>query len=419
MASAFKSGRSWVARFRRPFALGGKDRRTRRIPVSIAAPGDAGREAAQRHARQIDALVELIEGRRATPEDLDRAVEWGVLDEAERKAVALRLPPPMPKSPRALSLAEAAERHPSTKREADRSPREYRRHSRELREFCEWSRVETLVDLRLDHVVAYIAHLRERGISKAGRRHRLLYLKRAARMGATLGIPDPIGGMVLDRDDEPRRRVTVWSEDELARAAAWLATDDDLRPLACLLLGGYVGMRSSEIARAKVGDIEPGKLAVGEREAKNRSSRRTLPLPPSIERVLIVVANNRSAESPLVAPLTTQRVPKSHHMSASTFGRWLAPHLLRATGRALRPTDLRKSFVTWAIDSALPVELVDQWIGHRVASLSAVTADHYFAAATLRRLRPVAEEIDRRVLTALASVDGAILSTLGATPARD
>lgn len=398
----YLDGGSWVVRFRRAFAVTGRDRRKVRVPVTVAAPDDTGRGEAESILRDIERLRDKIEARRATPDDLSRAVEMRLLTRDESTAIARRLPPPLPDRIRRLTILDAALSHPATVRESDASTREFNRHRRELIEFCEWAGVSDLAALRLEHVVSYIAHMKREGRSKDGRRHRLMWIRRAARMGAARGIPDVLGDMVLDRSDGPRRRRKVWSRDQITAALQQLCNSDDRRPAACLILSGMMGLRSSEIIRLRVGDAGGGVLMVGEIESKNDPSRRALPIGPAVSGVLAPLLS-RDPSHPLIAPATGHGRPKDSHFAASTYGRWMGDRLRNVQFPDIRPTDLRKSFLTWAHDDGLPPALIEQWMGHRVTSMSAVSADHYFASPTLDRLRPISTAIDRHVATAIGA----------------
>jgi integrase len=294
---------------------------------------------------------------------------------------------------------DAADAHPSTKREARNAQSEYDRHLSALKEFVAYAGIAHVDEVKLSIVQKYIDYMRDGlGLEYDSRRHRLLFLRRACAMGsAEWRLPDPLAGFVLDRNDSPAD-VEVWTPRELCKAAAYLKAKGDKRALAALTLGGFAGLRPSEMLRARIKDFdeESGTIWVGKKVAKNASSRRQIPLPAIAAEWIKEWCSGKDDHFPILIPDRKRRTrPEDAEYGHHELSHWMAPLLAEATGRKLDVKCLRKSFSTWAIAKGVPGSLVDEYMGHKVASVSAVTARHYLAATRLKELRQVAVTIDK------------------------
>lgn len=401
MASAFKDSSGWIADFRPP-AISGRKRRRVRIPAAQLAAGDPA-QAARAYAHELERYARLVDGT-PTDDQLAHAAAIGAVTPEEAAALRQGLPAPPPLKFDRPTLLDAADAHPSTRREMRASPPDYDRHMSALKEFVAWSRLAYVDEIRLDHVQRYIDYMRDvLDLEYPSRRHRLLYLRRACRMGAAQwGLPDPLAGFVLDRDESPAV-VEAWTSAELCRAAITLEASGDRRALAALALGGFAGLRPSEMIRAQVGDFDAaaGVLHVGRRKRKNAPSQRTLPLAPIAAAWLKSWCEGKSLTRPILAPdKRIKRSPEAEY-DHREISQWLAPILAQATARALEVKCLRKSFATWAISLGCSPNLVDEYLGHKVASVSAITARHYLAAARLPELRKIATAINKNARAVL------------------
>lgn len=395
MSSAFQDRKGWIVSFRPP-ALSGRARRRFRIPArelrAAADPAALAREraaACERLSRLLDVPVAH------DPRRVREALALGVLTEPEARRLLGALPPPP--APAFPTLEELARQHPATQREKANDPDSYLRHVRELREFVAWSGVRRIDELALPVVLGYIAHLAAEGRSYYGRRHRLTLIRRAARMGVSCGFPDALAGIVLDRAEAPPEPA-AWTFEELVAGLRLLRDEGRGRSLAATALGGLMGLRSSEAFRLRVGDVGEA-LRVGAHGRKNLASRRDLPIPAVVRPWLEALVSGRSAEAPL---LCTHHRGKPGPFSRATYGHWLGPTLARATGRALPPKCLRKTFATWALDAGLDERLLEAWLGHRSGLVAAVTARHYLQKVQARRLVEFAEAISGLVSPLLA-----------------
>lgn len=442
MPSAFLDSRGWIADFRPP-AVSGKKRRRVRVPVAAIRSARSAKADALAYAVECASLSTLLSATTApAPHVLARALELKAItpDEAQRLAPnvaallstsAAQLGPIVAPKPQRLTLEDAADAHPSTPRE---SHADYRRHLTNLRDFVAWSGVEHVDALTLDLALRWVAHLRATKYSFDGRRHALLWLRRASRMGAVLaGLPDPLVGFTLDRR-ETVSDVKAWSLPELA--AAWRALSPppksaipyDPRPLAALALGALCGLRSSEIYRLRRTDVDlatdPPRIVIGSQGAKNAASRRALPLPAIVaEALALLLAARRphwadrypNAPRRKAAPRSKPDAGDALFLTAwhggrgefrpNTWPHWIRPLLAGATGRDLPPKCLRSSFATWAARAGFNRDHIERYLGHTISGSASITARHYLADYAIAELTPTALAIDVTFRAALAAAE--------------
>ncbi len=402
MASAFHDGRGWIAQCRGFLAQGRQKRRVRVPPERLRIGFEAIDAAA--YATEVDQACRLLEAAR-TPANISRARMLKAITDEQADAL-IRLQPVSAATPGALripTVLEAARMHPSSARELVNDVTAAVRHERELGRFCAWAKVDLVTEVRLGLVTDYVDHLTVAGTSWDGRRHALLWLRRATRMGASYGVPDVLGELKLDTRPPPTRGLALsfWSLPELARAAV-RATD--LRLRVAIGLGGFVGLRPSEIYRVQIPDMAGDLLNTGQ---KNKQSERLLPLPSILAEWIAELIGQRH----LGLLISTHGryghgaadAEKRGSFNEASFSNWFDPLMKTASGKRLSPKYLRKSFSTWAFRTTnLPTQHVEAYMGHKTALASIVTGRHYLADLAARELRPSAERIDVIVRAALA-----------------
>lgn len=405
MASAYLDKRSggWVASYR-PLHASGSQRRLVRIPPGAIRP-DHEQEDAQLYAEDCDHCCRLLESS-ADPQIIKRAEERKAITLAQATALRAGLPAPShhTKTPEPWTIKAAAMAHPSTIREAQQRPQELMRHLRELDAFTIWSGINRLSDLTLEHVTGYLSHLKERGSRWDGRRHRLLYIRRACAMAGTQGLPNIIGDLVLDRrEDDEMVEIEGWTWSELLAGATALQADPDRRLIAVLALGGFCGLRSSEIARVRCGHLsDTGVLTVGKEERKTKASRRDIPLAPRVVAWLRPLTfakdgSRRPADDLLVRGRGNQH--QGRPMTPRRLSELWSPAMEIATKRkGLTVKHLRKSWFTWAVQSGLPLSLVEAYGGHRATMVLPVTSAHYLIAAQCALYRPIADAVEMQLV---------------------
>jgi len=378
-----KTAGAWTASYRPAFWQPGQRQRQRYL-------GRMLRHQAEAAAEELDLVSRHVEGPTPSPHMIRRAAELGVLSPG---VAAAMLGQDLPADPAARpSIRSCYAAHPSTQAEARHSIAESARHARDLAAFLSWAGIEHQDQVTLDLVQRYLADLQARGQAWDTRRHRLLVLRRACAIGARVhGLPDPLYRLRLDarRGAEAERRIQVIPLPAL-RAALRRASLGD-RERVAILLCGFHGLRPSELARARVGDLQAGVLSVAQAERKNAASRRDLPLAPTAVQVLRRLSQGRPAE----APLLPSRGGRPY--TGNGLGQWAADWLPAAVGQKATVKTLRKSFATWAIQSGIEARHVEAYLGHRAHNLAAVTSAHYVQAALARELRPVAAAIQRAI----------------------
>lgn len=397
MASVYRDGDQWVADFR---PVGGILKMRRKVRLKPKHLPEYTEAAALAFAKECDRYCRVLEAAPQRPEDIDHAERIRAITPEQAAELRAGLPVSAPVDTlRPLTLAEAARLHPSTQRDERTRPREAVLNLRHLDAFAAFAGVREVAAVDIGMALRWVAKLKGEGISWEGRRHRLLYLRRACRMAATRGLPDALAGLRIDhREDGDAPEVEAWTLDELARGASAL-TDDRAR--AALGLGGFVGLRPSECFRLVVGDLRGDLLDVGKRKAKNRSSRRTIPLPPTVARWCATIAAGRAGDAPLFGTLVRGRPGAFTEMS---WAHWLKPLLAAATGRALKPKCLRKSFTSWA-GAVIDGRDLERFSGHASAFLAPVSSAHYQADRAAAELRPAAALLERAIRAALGGVE--------------
>ncbi|HUV31982.1 MAG TPA: site-specific integrase [Devosiaceae bacterium] len=384
MASAFHDRKGFIADF---LGLWRVRRRRVRIPRARAATP----EAARAFADECERYCRLLEATAAPAQpDVAHALHLRAVTEDQAATLLGGLPPASALDSRP-TLEQAHDLHPSTRRAlAARSP-DYARCVAALERFQRQFGVTYVEDLTLDLVQRWLAYLRGCGYAWDTRRHYLLPVRRACKMAASLGLPDPLAGILLDRRADPPE-IPAWTLPQLCQAATAFGADPDPRPLAALAMGGFLGLRPSEICRAQVGDVvsDPAGavLRIGLRERKNAQSRRDLPLPALVTQWLAPSLDGRSPQAPLVPrPAGSGWIPES-------LGKWLQPMLTDAIGERHPVKALRKSFATWMVVAGIEERHVEAYLGHLASRVAAVTTRHYLAAARAHELRPVAARMD-------------------------
>lgn len=328
-------------------------------------------------ADRAENLCRLLE---TTPTQalIDEALACEAITDAQ--ASTLRGEQPQRPQPPETSILGCWERHPSTVRERERDQHEWQRHFAAVQAFITGTSIADIHDLTLDAAQAWIASRRAQGAAWDTRRHALLCLRRAAVMGATLGYPNRIGSLKIDRRERQQPIAVV------PLTALLAAYDRSPYPLRiAIALCGFMGLRCSEAARAQARDITGDILSIGARQAKNQPSIRDLVIPSPI----LADINAHLAGQPSSAPLVpnTAGAPYRHDQLGRVLRPWLA-----AVGCDLPGKALRKSFASWAIEHLDPFHL-EHYLGHESSLVSLVTDRHYLARLRADRLRPTADRI--------------------------
>lgn len=388
MPSAFRDKHGWIADFR-GLHMRGKKRRRVRIPADRCATENDARAFAAESERLCRNLETMVD-----PVDVGMAVKMGSITPDEANQL---LNGQLGNSNR-LTIKAAHAAHPATRKEESKQSQDASRRSTDLELFCNRFKVNYVDEISLNDVQDWIAELKDE--SYDSRRHRLIPIRRACAMGARQGIPDPLYRLKIDSRPEVEDDIEVWTMDELIAAATAFSAVENRSALATVVLGGFMGLRPSEIARAKVGDVSDGILSVGARERKNRNSRRRLPIPPTALGLLRPSLEGQPAQYPIVPPVVRLWSKPGQHLHPKNLQKQIGPRLAALTGRSLTCGDLRKSCATWLIENGAQPRLVELWLGHVVSSISRVTSRHYLATLKSAELKPIAELLEQTLSTA-------------------
>lgn len=393
MASGYFDAKrqGWVASFR-----GLHQAKSRRRLVRLDA-GITAAPAAHAWAEECDRLCRVLEVA-PTAAAVQRSIEIRAVTAAQGESLLTgRAPAIEGPDLGPVSLEAAALAHPSSRREPLKRQLLYCGF---LKQFSEFSGARTSADITLDQVQRWVDAMRRQGLAWATRRHRLIYVRRACQMAAHRGYPDCLAGLRLDRDDQPGRTVEIWTLEQLATGLRVFGAGLDPRPAAVLILGGFLGLRPSEIWRATCGDLVDGTLVVGSRVAKNAGSRRILPLPTLIHAWLVDLVAGRLPDSPLVPSLSR----RTEWLDETTATQLFGPLVRSACLVPLPVKCLRKSFATWAIRTGGHLDLVEAWIGHASSRIAAITSKHYLQQIQVDQLRPLAAHLDTILNPLLSAV---------------
>lgn len=306
---------------------------------------------------------------------------------------------PEEKDPSEIGILDAAALHPSSVRELEDSPVQYKRHMACLEKFVESSTVSKLKDLTMDAVISYVSKMKKEGKSWDTRRHALLFVKRASAYGPSVGLPDVLNGIQVDRRSvEDRGEVVAYDSKTLRKIVYRIAANGDYRNLAAALLMGFCGLRPSEVPLIKISDVNVDGclIQVGR---KNIYSNRLIPIPPTVAKCLGVLSgashmsNARDGSMPLLPSIrnSSKVSPMLPHGFGVQFNRSVSGYF----GNPVHAKSFRKSFTTILVDElSIDGRLVDSYTGHAYGGIGRVSARHYLKKRATNDLFPVAMRVE-------------------------
>ena len=383
MATVRKSGRGWLARYR-PYRASAQV--CVRVPASVWRCASDPAAACRAWAERIDALTDSLE-RWPSPAAVSEGVAVGVLTAEQASDLRglidpLGVDPAISERPKAPTVTDAWDEHPSTVHERRNALSSYKDAARDVARWVAWSGSDLLSEVTLERVQSYETHLVEIGLAFETRKKAVRVLRRAAAAGKSFGVVDQLAGAVIGRRtvaERRRPRPRGWSLDEIAAMLAACDLIDDPRVGAAIALMGCMGLRVSEVARALVEDFDGSSLRVGERHAKTTSSVRELPVPSALCQYLSRACSTARPGQALVGSLMGGRIGAS--MGHRTCGRWLADQVLGLCGRRQPAKVLRASFASWCMIAGVEAGCYEAYMGHDVADVAQITRDHYTTAA--------------------------------------
>ncbi len=391
MPCAYRDGLGWIAEYRTVNHPRGTRPKRCRVPAVRFAGCTDDRQAkaiATAFAEACDSACRQLELPHL-PDDVRQALRLNVLSQDQATALlgGQALPPSIAdKAP--WTLTQANDAHPSTQRMPAAQRWKYYAY---LADFERHANITQARDLRLAHVTAYIAHRIAAGDAYDTRRHRLLFIRRAARMVTTLGLPDPLDGFLLD---QRTTRVTfdAYDLDEIASTAHGMITASNWKALCALALGGCVGLRPSECFDAEIKDLTDDVLATGK---KTPASARKIPLPPLVHTWLKKLIGTRTSGAIFLNTRDGAYTERS-------WSDWLCTELEKHGPRRIKAKELRKSFTTWTIRGDLNERHIEAFLGHEDVLTNPTTRRHYLADWLTTQIRPTAIRINTLLTQALA-----------------
>lgn len=404
MASAYLFRNTWYLSFRAPGQRGTKRTRKRAPDECQTKP------RADRLAKEIDRACRVAEDPSRAHDlalPLAAAIEilrpFGLAAEAVDDTAKVGKVE-APSDPREVSITYAALIHPTAVHEREHNPKDKRRHEKELEQFIAWAKTDRLADLTLELVQRYVAYMRnECELSPDTRRHRLMYVRNAARMAPQFGLLDRLTGLRLDsRRQEAPRDVRTFAVAQLRAMLSPGALPDRDRAAAALM--AFAGLRPSEACRLRVRDLRGDLLYIGGDEehpwrTKNNPSRRVIPIAATLVEILAPLIEDREPDEPILPSAVGTR------MDSTLLHQNLGQKLKDVIGdRTLTNAHFRKTFRTLATEEwGLDHHRVEMYIGHQAPGVPSVSWTSYLAKEA-SRLRPVAKAADKALRKMLAAV---------------
>ncbi|HQL30865.1 MAG TPA: tyrosine-type recombinase/integrase, partial [Thermoanaerobaculales bacterium] len=203
---------------------------------------------------------------------------------------------------------------------------------------------------------------------------------------------DPVRGSRLP----PGRGVTAGELGALFAACSRDPGPAGLRDAAALALLYAAGLRRSEAAGLTLEDLAPDLTAVRVTGKGNR--QRQIPLAGGAQTIIRAWLEVRGAEpGPLLLALTAQRAMRSVGITPHAVYQLVLKRAEQAGVTAVRPHDLRRSFVGDLLDSGVDLAVVQRLCGHQQTDTTArydrrgsaamrTAVDHLFVPSLERRL---------------------------------
>lgn len=394
MASAWKDRAGYILQFRR-FGAATLKGKAKYLKLRYKAES---LDQARAKAEELEQLLRTLEATIYDPQLVEKARAAGALTDAEAEAILAHKPvaPPEPKKARKrLTVMEAARMDLCTRREEGKP--DFARHERELREACEAIGIQYADEITLENAGDYLEGLLAEGVPHSTIRHRLLWFKRAGRVGAALGLCPDISKF-LRMPHAKRVRRDVYTLAEACRAARACLVVGNPRYACAILLAVGMGLSPSEVVRLRVADVQGTFLQVGEQGAKNENRVRLLPVPATILEELRQLLDRPEGEA-LIYSEPTARKGDRRHMTTATLLQQVGPIMDKVIGRHVPFGRLRSGFASWS-RYHIPTPHLETYMGHAAGLVAGVTSRHYLDFARAEELVPSCEKLDAQIAAA-------------------
>lgn len=411
MASVKKSGRGWTGKY---IGINGQ-RIEKRVPK---ARWDAGRtDSEQRmlalaHVQEVEALCLRACTNTATPGDIVRLVEFGVIshvmvDDAGISHVMVdpKEPKEAKEDPRRVTITQLAKDNPVAQGMEVDNEGGHQQFMGWLDDFITWLGHDRACDVTFKDVKRYIQYLDSeqnphgKPYARDSIDKRTRPIRWANKMAPLYGVrpwmPEKARLITKRRTSSPRL-----SLEELIAAMHYFRDLDDPRAFVVTGLGGFMGLDNKEIRNITIGDIDWINELV-HCGSKNAHRRRILPILPALLPAMKRLAEECDDNEPLLETLTSAGY-RRHSWTSYALVQWFHRRIREAIGKPFPVGKLRHSFATWVTHyddgkGLISARHREHFLGHAVREEggSAVSEAHYIGEATAFQLRSSAELINQ------------------------
>jgi integrase len=300
------------------------------------------------------------------------------------------------------TIKDLFEEHPTTVEEMLYYSHRYKTHTKYLQRYIDLYG-EGVECLTVANVEKWVKVLEGMGFRKATVKHHLNTVKRVSRRLPHHEKTDILFRVRFALRDEVEKKIETFTMKELIKILEKLQEDQDRRFVVGLSLGCVMGLRISEIARARIEDLNEDcsvlsigcQVVDGKRQVKRAASIRSLPIPKTL-RVWIRELVGDRPEGPLIASRSVSN-HKGGKMHPHNVSKLLTAKIKEVAPRYIQPGDLRAVCSTLMIYGGVDSRLLESWLGHSVSGISAVTSKHYLAKIEIRKLKEVAKFWEKRL----------------------
>lgn len=253
-----------------------------------------------------------------------------------------------------------------------------------------------LDELKPIHIQEFYNKMYSDGLSGNTVKHLHVNIRKALQYAVKTELIPSNPADKTERPKAERYTATFYNKDELGELFKVFEGD---RMELCVHIAAYYGLRRSEVLGLKwdaidfdkktltikhkiVNDYSDGKeIIIGEDKLKNASSRRTLPLIPHIEKLLLEERKKQGYYSLLLKKGYNNKY--SEYVCRDNLGNLITPnyitdhfrHMIKKHGlKKLRFHDLRHSCASLLLASGISMKQIQEWLGHSTFN---VTANFY------------------------------------------
>lgn len=271
----------------------------------------------------------------------------------------------------------------------------YAKNIRKIKAYFE-SRNILLENIRPVHIQEFYSKLYADGLSGNSVLHVHTNIRKALQYAMKMELISINPADKIERPKCDKYSANFYNKDELTHLFEVFKGD---RMELCVHIAAYYGLRRSEVIGLKwdavdfdnktitikhkvINDYGSGtEQIIGEDKLKNSSSRRTLPLIPHIEKLLLEEKQKQEYYSKLLR--SDYSMEYSAYICRDNFGKLITPNFVTEHFRymiekhgmkKLRFHDLRHSCASLLLASGISMKQIQEWLGHSTFN---VTANFY------------------------------------------